>query len=88
MLKLDQPDPFDDAKFPQAHPITPCVSGYFLSFKRDGQDILRVNVEDVGAMQMLHAVLSRIAGARLVPTELEQICDLLADAIRSSEMGS
>jgi len=81
-------DPFDSAEFPQAKPIVPVVTGYFITFRKGEENILRVNFEDTGAMQIVHSILGGIAKAQLVPAEIEQIRDLLADAIRSSEMGS
>lgn len=86
--KLDRPDDFDDASFPQARPLETRLDGYFLTFRKDGQNILRVNVEDGEALQLLHSLVAGIARCRMVPAELENLQDIIEGVIRGTEAGS
>ncbi len=88
MFKLDQPDPFDDAKFPQARPIESKLDNPFLILKKGDDTILRVNVEDSEALLAAHSLISGLAKCALVPAELENLKDILAGVIRMKEGGS
>lgn len=82
MLKLDQPDPFDDAHFPQARPLDVRIDGFFLTFRKGDQTIFRVNTEDAEALFVAHSLVSGIAKCAMVPAELDNLRDVLESVIR------
>lgn len=88
MLKLDQPDPFDDARFPQAQPLETRIDGFFLTFRKGEQVVFRVNTEDAEALFVAHGLISGIARCAMVPAELDNLRDVLESVIRGREGGS
>jgi hypothetical protein len=86
--KLDQPDPFDDAKFPQAQPLEKREERGFLTFSKGGKTIFRVNIEDAESLFVAHSLVSGIAKCAMVPAELDNLRDILEGVIRAREGGS
>jgi hypothetical protein len=87
-LKIYNPDPFDDAQFPQATRIDVYIDGSFMTLKKGDRTILRINTEDSEALFVAHSLISGIAKCAMVPAELDNLRDILEGVIRSKEGGS